>query len=222
MSQNILMPASPNMGFWDWTWQPCSAPTNATIGIAFSGYADPDSALESSNKIINSLTGKKFISLGGGIESTGSFHESTLNSINSAIDSDRFKEYDGIVYDVESGDNGLASAFQKSFTVAKEKGFVVLVTVSHSAPYGINDAPDLMQSFFLDQNIDFLSPQLYTEGNETQNDYSISQGVQWSQYAQAKAVIIPSLVNCSMYADAQKYFANQNVNLQGYIQWKNP
>jgi len=215
-----LLPA-PNMGFWNWTWQPCSAPANATISIAFSGYADPNSALENSTQVIEHLTGKKFISLGGGETSTGYFTQSTLNSINSAINSNKFKEYDGIAYDVECGDSRLASAFQQSFAVAKEKGFIVLVTISHSAPYGISDASDLMKSFLSDPNIDFLSPQLYTQGNETQNDYSISQGVQWSQYAQAKAVIIPSLVSCSMYTDAQKYFTDQHINIQGYIQWKN-
>jgi len=24
-----------------------------------------------------------------------------------------------------------------------------------------------------------------------------------------------------MYTDAQKYFTNKNINIQGYIQWKN-
>jgi len=95
----------------------------------------------------------------------------------------------------------------------------VLVTVSHSAPYGIADAQELMNSFFADPNIDILSPQLYTEGTEIMNDYSISHGVKWQQYADCRATIVPSIVKGTLYEGAKTYFANEQVTLQGYIQW---
>ncbi len=111
------------------------------------------------------------------------------------------------------------SGSQPSPTPTKDETVGYFVTVSHSAPYGISDGATLMQSFFENSNIDYLSPQLYTTGYETQNDYAISQGVQWKSYATVKAAIVPSIVEASMYADAQTYFANVGVTLKGFVQW---
>ena len=77
-----------------------------------------------------------------------------------------------------------------------------------------------MNSFITDSNIDILSPQLYTTGEEPENDYTTSQGVTWESYKTAKAAIVPSLVSSTYYPDAQTYFAQQGVTLKGYIQWK--
>jgi hypothetical protein len=96
----------------------------------------------------------------------------------------------------------------------------VLVTVSHSAPYGIGDAASLMRSFFSNPNIDYISPQLYTSGEEGGNDYGTVAGVQWWEYKQAKAAIVPSIVASYMYNDAQNYFSSQGVYTQGYVQWR--
>jgi len=212
-----FMPA-PNMGYWNWTWSPSSAPDTATLGMAFSGYADPTNAIQDSAAVMGSLIGKKFISLGGGNEN-GRFTAAVLDSITAAITSGSFAGYDGIAYDVEEGDSGLATAFQDSFVTARQSGFIVLVTVSHSAPYGIADAAQLMQSFFADANIDILSPQLYTSGNESYNDYSTTAGVEWSEYATARAAVVPSVVYAYLYSSAQEYFAGQGVSTEGYVQW---
>lgn len=98
---------------------------------------------------------------------------------------------------------------------------IVLVTISHSAPYGFQDAAVLMDSFLSSSHIDFLSPQLYTSGTETQNDYATSHGVTWQSYAGARPQIIPSIVTSNLYQDARNYFRNCGVNTTGYIQWKN-
>jgi len=94
------------------------------------------------------------------------------------------------------------------------------VTISHSAPYGVSDAPDLMASFFPNANIDYMSPQLYTSGEEGQNDFAISHGVQWTQYKNCRAAIVPSIVRASYYDNAHNYFKNIGVNITGYVQWK--
>ena len=78
----------------------------------------------------------------------------------------------------------------------------------------------LMHSFFADTNIDIMSPQLYTTGSESANDYDISHGVSWSEYANCRAAIIPSLVKAAYYDDAQQYFSSQGVTLAGYVQWR--
>ena len=207
-----------NIGYWDWTWSPTAAVPGATMGIAFSGWANVDTAISQSNQVFNSLVGDKYISLGGGAEDTGAFTATFLSEVNTAIEAGRFDDYDGIAYDIEVGDSGLSADFAASFAAAKAKGFKVLVTVSHSAPYGIGDAASLMQSFFADDHIDFISPQLYTTGQETSNDYDALL-LAWTAYAAAKAKIIPSLVKASYYPDAVTYFAGQGVTLEGYIQW---
>jgi len=77
-----------------------------------------------------------------------------------------------------------------------------------------------MRAWFVDANIDYLSPQLYTTGNEGANDWATSGGVQWSEYANCRAKIIPSIVSSSMYQDTQSYFAARGVTTAGYIQWQ--
>jgi hypothetical protein len=95
-----------------------------------------------------------------------------------------------------------------------------MVTISNSAPYGIGDGAALMRSFFPNPNIDYFSPQLYETGNESKNNYVTGKGVQWSEYAAAKGVTIPSIVKSSYYADAKSYFKSQGVTTAGYVQWQ--
>jgi hypothetical protein len=174
--------------------------------------------LQQSGAVYTSVPNPKYITLGGG-NRNGAFEADSLQKVTDAISAGKFASYAGIAYDIEEGDPGLSTAFAESFEAAKQQGLNVLVTISHSAPYGISDAHALMQSFFTDPNIDFLSPQLYTTGFETQNDYATSHGVTWDMYAAAKARVIPSIVKASMYADAQSYFAQQGVTLSGFVQW---
>ncbi|GEM_PF-1301085 len=207
-----------HIGYWCWTWSPGQPPAGANMGMAFSGWSDIPTALGQSNRVADKLAGDRYITLGGGNQN-GAFDAQKLTAVTQAINSGEFAAYQGIAFDVEEGTTGLAADFQSAFAAAKDKGMKVLVTVSHSAPFGIKDAPELMNSFFQDQNIDILSPQLYTTGEETQNDYATSYGVTWNLYAECKAAVAPSIVNASMYASAKSYFAEQGVTLQGFIQW---
>lgn len=206
-------------GFWRWTWSnSCTPPDGANLAIAFSGWSDPATALEDSVHVKNSLACRKYISLGGG-NANGAFTSASLAALTDAINAGTFAGYDGIAYDVEEGDSGLGLMFRHSFAAAKANGFKVLVTISHSAPYGISDANTLMHSFFADANIDYLSPQLYTSGNERANDYATSGCVSWPQFAIAQAAIVPSIVSADMYPDAQVYFQEMGVPVAGFIQW---
>jgi len=169
--------------------------------------------------VFNSLPGQKFISLGGG-NANGAWTSSAISNINSAIQNGVFNGYQGIAYDIEQGNTGLGGAFSESFKLAKSKGYKVMVTVSHSAPYGFGDAADLMRGFFTDGSIDYLSPQLYTSGNEAQNDYSTGNGVTWNMWASTRIPIIPSIVRGSYYDSAHSYFSsNFGFDIQGYVQW---
>lgn len=189
-------------------------------GVAFNGWADPWKALDESWGTYDKLPGNKWISLGGG-NGNGRFTWNNLNEINNAINGGSFNAYHGIVFDVEEGDSGLASSFRQAFQTCKNKGIAVMVTVSHSAPYGISDAYSLMDSFFHDGNIDFLSPQLYTSGEEGGNDFTTTMGVPWSSYGSwnTKAKVIPSIVKADFYWDAAGYLGTQGVDIKGFVQW---
>ena len=128
--------------------------------------------------------------------------------------------HQGLSYDVEEGSSGLQQAFADSFAAARSAGLKVMVTVSHSSPYGIPDGPKLMAAFFADHNIDYLSPQLYTSGTEAANDFTESAGVPWSAYKGATALFVPSIVDDSMYASAVSYFQAIGITPAGYAQWK--
>jgi hypothetical protein len=194
-------------------------PPNINFAIAFSGYADVDNAMNASNDFFNILPGNTFISIGGGLSPAGYFTDSILTNLNNAIASGELGAYCGICYDIEIGDSGLANSFANSFALARSKGFQVLVTVSHSAPYAISDAATLMASFFTSSDIEILSPQLYSSGTETANDYTATAGVDWAAWVGAKPTIVPSLVSYTFYNDAQAYFAAFSITTEGNIQW---
>ncbi len=207
------------IGYWDRTWEPSGAPAGTSLGIAFSGWTNPVTACEESAKVKDHLVGEKYISIGGGNEN-GALSNVNINEVISAINGGQFSGYDGIAFDVEECVNeGMSLVLSSAFKTAKENGFKVLVTVSHAAPYGCVDAKALMESFFSDENIDILSPQLYTTGEETKNDYTENMGVTWGEYAQAKAAVVPSIVQADLYQDAEEYFKGKGVSLQGFIQW---
>jgi len=208
------------VGFYWWTWDSgsVSPPAGTNIGIAFSGWADPGKAVSDSSGVKGKLPGAKYISIGGGNDS-GNWSSSVLSAVQNAINNGSFSGYQGICFDVEQGQSGLESGFESTFKLAKSHGFSVLVTISHSAPYGMSDAASVMNEFLSSSNVDYISPQLYSSGTEGQNDYSTSGGVQWSAYKSSKAKVVPSIVRASYYSSAQSYFAGQGVTLYGFVQW---
>lgn len=222
MNSEIETPEEMNLikGYWDKTYSPSHPFDHATLGIAFSGWAKPDKALSDSAEIKNKLVGHKYISLGGG-NNNGSFTQEILHSIITHIKNGKFSDYKGIAFDIEEGEANLISDFQHAFAAAKNKNFKVLVTTSHSAPYGIPDAHAMMKTFIKNEDIDYLSPQLYTSGTETENDFQTSQGVSWEDYAHSKPAIVPSIVQANMYHDAKNRFSRYGVNTKGFIQWAN-
>jgi len=206
------------IGYWDWTWHRGSGPAEATLGIAFSGWADIETAIQQSAKVKTGLIGTKYICIGGG-NKNGSFTVERVEALIKAIANNTFDGYEGIALDIEEGAAHLEDPFAEVFKTAKQKGLDVLVTVSHCAPFGVSDAGTLMHSFFSDSNIDILSPQLYTTGKEEANNYATSHGISWSDYASCKAAVAPSIVKASMYPSARAYFDKEGVALKGYIQW---
>lgn len=121
-------------------------------------------------------------------------------------------------------------AFAAAFKACKAASLKVGVTISHSAPYQTDSpavAVALVRAWAADPNIDILSPQLYSSGQEPapQFDETASckdAGCTWDLYKGAKAAFAPSIVDGAQLAAVQAYFAAAPYSIQtvGYFQWK--
>jgi hypothetical protein len=210
------------IGMWLQTWGPgTNLPEGINLSIAFSGWPDITSALSNSQNIFNTMPSEKYLSLGGGV-ATGTWTEEILSANLESINNGDVDAYDGVVFDVEISDAaGLYSNFEECFSALKTKGKNVIVTTSHTGPYQFPDALEFMEGCFTSENIDILSPQLYTNGNETSNDYS-NGVVPWSAWQTTKINIVPSIVTANLYEDASSWFeSNLSINIGGFIQWEN-
>lgn len=214
----------PYIGYFHWTWtdaglNPMDDP-NVTFSIAYSGFANIQDALPQSDNIFARLQQEKYLSVGGS-GPNGYWNTSTISALDSAISDGSLGAYQGIVYHIAHGDEGLATRFGDSFSTAKSNGLDVIVTVSHSGPWGFVDAFALMESFFVNSNIDAISPMLLNVGDETSNDYTESVGISWLNYRNSIPAIVPTLVRGgSHYVDARTFFHNlYNITIQGYIKW---
>lgn len=212
------------VAYYKWTWPEVITSgglTDATFSVAFNGWMNVDNILSQSSKVYDVLYGQKYVSFGGGTEA-GRITAARLAAIDSAMEAGRFDQYVGVVYDVETGDSGLTGQLLQSLKLAKGRGFKTVVTVSHSAPYGIADAHTVMNGILQSEDVDYVSPQLYTKGTEPENDYDISQGYQWENYVNRadNVKIIVTIVDRTYYADAQRFFGDLGVTLIGFIQWR--
>jgi len=206
------------IGYWDKTWSSSGAPAGATFGVAFNGWADPATALSDSAGVYNSLVGRKYISIGGG-NKNGAFSKARLDSLVSMLNAGKFSQYQGLAIDLEEcSETGLASSFLAATAAAKAAGMETMVTISHSAPYGCSDKVDLMRAVFADSNCDYLSPQLYTSGGESEPDF-VYDGISWEEYASYKGRIIPSIVDDTHYAATESFFAAKGAPVTGFVQW---
>lgn len=190
--------------------------------MAFNGWADAGHALSDSAGVYNSLTGAKYISIGGG-NANGRFSLALVQDLERRIKADAFKAWQGIALDIEEcSETGLASAFQAVLAAAKGRGLQTMVTVSHSAPYGCTDAHELMQAFLADENTDYVSPQLYGAGTESSPDFAetTDANVPWTQYVGMRPKLIPSIVDDTHYSPTVDFFTAAGVEVSGYVQWK--
>lgn len=169
--------------------------------------------------LLTAAVGDTFFALGGGNEH-GAFTTDLLRAVTDAIINDELQAWTGLALDVEyCNASGLAPSFQDVLAAAKSKGMKTMVTVSHTAPVGCPDQVELMTAFFQDTNIDYLSPQLYTNGNETSPDFAetYNSGVSFDMYKGASAAFLPSIVSASQFEAVAAHFPNLVVD--GFVQW---
>jgi len=224
------------IGYYSWNWGAGSTgPAGANAAAAFTGYTDVKTAIEyypeGASWCCPELKGEKWLTLGGG-NSVGAFNAEALSQI--AVAADYIKSnsnYVGVLFDVEivTGSSSImVEAFTTVFKAIKDKGLKVGVTISHSAPY-MTDTPyvavDLIKNWVKDDNIDFLSPQLYSSGTEGAPDFAEtsnckSAGCTWDLYVGMTPKMVPSLVEESHYAAAQSFFDKFGIATDGFFQWK--
>jgi len=211
------------VGYWAATWEETATPSNANLGIAFSGWNDPVKAQSESEPLHDKLVGQKWIDAGGG-NAHGCWGADWLAQWEAAIKGGELSKWDGIVFDIEEcSAAGLADNFASAFRTAKEAGLSILVTVSHSAPYGCDDPDVLMKAFFGNDDIDYLSPQLYTNGNEPSPMFDAGNQVKWEDWTGSKARFVPSLgclaVKNGGYDKTKEFFATYSLTPTGYLVW---
>jgi hypothetical protein len=233
------------IGYFQYTWTSVLIPNGANTSVAFSGYADPTTALSNSTNVYNNLIGSKYISLGGGYGSDGTpnagkFTMQVLQNILTAINNGSFSQYTGILFDVEYVDStGIPAPnpanpsislmyplFKSIFAAAQSKNLKVIVCVGHSG--NIQDlatyAQDttLMQNFLADSNVNYVSPQLYSSGLENPPQYNVN-GLPWSAWATSGKPIIVAIPWAQQYECVETWASQQTppLKLSGFLQWAN-
>ena len=175
-----------------------------------------------------------YILIGG--NSAGKFTVPILDGITSDVSKIVTAGYDGVMFDVEEVHGSadvLVPAFKRAFAASKAVGLKVGVTTSHSAPYTTDtpsDAIALVEAWVSDSNIDILSPQLYSSGNEsvpemaeTSTCATLSDGTPgcvWEKFTNYKGIFAPSVVDGSHVPAVIEYFSKKGIEVNGYIQWK--
>ena len=201
------------VGYYSWNWGTGSIgpAIYPKVGIAFTGYVDVQTAIDGYNSLYCNycpkLSGENgpWITIGGGND-LGMYTKATLENVIRDINLIKKANYSGVVFDIENVKGSSAEMiplFRQAFARAKEWGLTTVVTTSHSAPTVTDtpqDAVDFQLSWINDTNIDIISPQLYTFGNETEPDWSptwqctMPDGCEWWLYQNFKGIIAPSIV----------------------------
>ena len=207
---------TPLTGYWMWTWDGeggGNPPTICDIGIRFGGES-PKLAIDTHINMVSSLTSReKFLNLGGGLE-TGIWQLSDFAYINSNLSNIKSKGWTGLCFDIEVCPPSISfvNAFADCFAKCKAARLKVLVTMSHTVPYGCQTGSgqgmDLVNAWIKDHNIDYLSPQLYTEGHTL-------EPTDLSMFSNASAKIIPSIPYDSDWSKIQ----NLGIIPAGYLSW---
>lgn len=219
--EDPIEPPAPEMvGYYSPSWDKGSVgPHGSTFGIAFTGWVDPAQAIDYEGP---ALQGAKWVSVGGGNDN-GKFTSSRLSSVVAGINDGTFKKagYEGICFDVEECDAGLAGAFSGAFAAAKAQGLKVFVTTSHSAPYGCPDGAELVAAWLKDENLDFVSPQMYTSGAERCADFDPNDQLAWDAWKGTSAKIVPSICEDAQWPQVYSWFVKQGLpEPVGFVQWK--
>jgi len=175
--------------------------------------------------------GAQYLSLGGGRSEAAFTPEALSGLVEGSKDIEAIKDagFAGVCFDVEEAHGSakdLIAAFERSFIALKQAGLRVMVTTSHSAPYETDsDATRvaLVDSWVKSDNIDYISPQLYSDGQEAEPEYEAedpNRNVAYERYKGAKAKFVPSIASADQVDRVKLFFQQKGITVDGYVQWK--
>merc|ERR1712028_262872 len=81
----------------------------------------------------------------------------------------------------------------------------------------------LIESWVKSDNLDIISPQLYTWGGEEEPEFDSTwpcDNCTFNKYKGSKAQFMPSLVNGEHMKAIKKYFDKLKIPVSGYFQWQ--
>jgi hypothetical protein len=214
------------MGYYAPTWGMASVgQDDANVGVAFSGWNVVETALQESSAI--ELKGSHYLSLGGSSEQ-GMFNPDTVAKMGEDCPMIKEAGYEGVVFDVEVTRGGmlLVDNLEEAFKKCKAADLVVMVTTSHTAPTGVSLGDirlKLIESWVKSDNLDIISPQLYTWGGEEEPEFDSTwpcDNCTFNKYKGSKAQFMPSVVNGDHMKAVKKYFDKLKIPVSGYFQWQ--
>jgi len=222
---------------WSWTSQPSQGPSDTNACVFFSGWNNVANAFGDNHwdGCAHADSIGKYFSIGGG-NNNGVLNADNVQAFVNDLSQVQAKGYNGVMFDIEKV-RGSASAmnpvFSSAFAAIKSAGMKVAITVSHTAPYDCDspqDAVDFVAAFVQDPNVDIISPQLYSSGNESTADYSstwncanLATPCGWNLYRNARSgmQIAPSIVRTSQYDAVKTHLKNQEqIDTSGYFVWE--
>jgi hypothetical protein len=206
---------SPIKGYYKWTWDNNPLLDGTwDIAILFGGEVPKDAIDININKVGSIKGNKKYLNLGGGMES-GKWSITDFDYINQKLPDIKKAGWDGLCFDIEvcTPNVSFVDAFKNCFQNCKKNGLDVFVTMSHINPYqcqtGAGQGTDLVNEWIKDPNVDYISPQLYSYGDKLEEQ-------DLSMFKTIEQKILPSIPYAEDWEglnDAVK------INCGGYIVW---
>lgn len=210
--------SSPIKGYYKLSWVGADPPSNTNwdFGIWFGGET-PIKAIDINiNNAAKITAGKKILNLGGGTDTGVWYGPADFDYINSKLPDIKKAGWDGLCFDVEvcSPNIDFIKPFTDCFAKCKAAGLMVIVTMSHLTPWscqtGTGQGMNLVNAWINDKNIDYISPQLYTQGTTLETvDLSIFKNIQNK--------MLPSIPYDSDWANLNS--SNIGITPTGYIIW---
>ncbi len=209
-------------GFYKFEWlrtAPYQGPADTNVGVTFTGTFPGDRRADIDHPITNAPL--NFIGYGGGTRPDGTWSKQRLLDVAAKLTDVVDWKYDGVVIDAEESSEVITVAeWNTLFQAIKAKNLILVVTISHFRPYGMEpNANDLVSDWLTNPLIDYLSPQLYTSGMEAQND--------WAGYNPAFKTSVPRMAPSIVQAYYYDQLGANSVttpdhlpNSQGYFVWR--
>lgn len=163
-----------------------------------------------------------FLSLGGGSKPVDPQVLKELSDVN-IVAMLKDLQFNGLCFDVETCSTPVQQLLDM-FALCKRNGLFVFVTVSHTAPYDCGNLDTQMEftkQFILNENVDFFSNQMYTQGND--DAFDCTGNVCWNDIAQWLADRRKNAPNSPLAfvpsVSSKAFVERADHRMDGYVMW---